>query len=67
MNSAGEKAYVAAQRARESPATTVASSPKEHPIRIAVTLGVIAWWMLRGRSHSTDPYYSVFRHVVGSG
>jgi hypothetical protein len=28
---------------------------QEHPIRIAITVGVVAWWMLRGRS--TPTYY----------
>jgi ElaB/YqjD/DUF883 family membrane-anchored ribosome-binding protein len=54
MNSAGETAYVAAQRARAT-GNHLAWYAKEHPIRIAVTLGVIAWWMLRGRS--TPTYY----------
>jgi len=48
MNSAGETAYVAAQRARGA-GNHLAWYAKEHPIRIAITLGVIAWWMLRGR------------------
>jgi ElaB/YqjD/DUF883 family membrane-anchored ribosome-binding protein len=54
MNSAGETAYVAAQRARAT-GNHLAWYAKEHPIRIAITLGVIAWWMLRGRS--TPTYY----------
>ena len=54
MNSAGETAYVAAQRARGA-GNHLAWYAKEHPIRIAITLGVIAWWMLRGRS--TPTYY----------
>ena len=49
MNSAGDTAYIAAQRARAT-GNHLAWYAKEHPIRIAVTLGVIAWWMLRGRS-----------------
>ena len=46
---AGEKAYVAAQRARGA-GNHLAWYAKEHPIRIAVTLGVIAWCMMRCRS-----------------
>ena len=52
MHSAGETAYVAAQRARGA-GNHLAWYAKEHPIRIAITLGVIAWWMLRGRNTTT--------------
>ena len=54
MNSAGEKAYVATQRARGA-GNHLAWYAREHPIRIAITVGVVAWWMLRGRS--TPTYY----------
>ncbi len=64
MHSAGETAYVAAQRARGA-GNHLAWYAKEHPIRIAITVGVIAWWMLRGRS-TTDVLRRV-GHVMGSG
>jgi len=54
MHSAGETAYVAARRARGA-GNHLAWYAREHPIRIAITLGVVAWWMLRGRS--TPTYY----------
>ena len=55
MNSAGETAYVAAQRAR-GVGNHLAWYATEHPIRIAITAGVITWWMLRSRS-SEPTYY----------
>jgi ElaB/YqjD/DUF883 family membrane-anchored ribosome-binding protein len=53
MNSASETAYDAAQRARGY-GNHLAWYAREHPIRLAVTAGVIAWWMLRGRGRSSD-------------
>lgn len=56
MNSASETAYDAAQRARGY-GNHLAWYAKEHPIRIAVTAGVIAWWMLRGRGRDAQQWY----------
>jgi ElaB/YqjD/DUF883 family membrane-anchored ribosome-binding protein len=53
MNSASETAYDAAQRARGY-GNHLAWYAREHPIRMAVTAGVIAWWVLRGRGRSSD-------------
>ena len=56
MNSASERAYDAAQRARGY-GNHLAWYAREHPIRIAITAGVVAWWMLRGRSSSSEQWY----------
>lgn len=52
MHSASETAYSAAQRARGA-GNHLAWYAREHPIRIAITAGVITWWMLRGRGRSS--------------
>ena len=56
MNSASETAYDAAQRARGY-GNHLAWYAKEHPIRIAITAGVIAWWMVRLRSRGSEQWY----------
>lgn len=53
MNSASETAYDAAQRARGY-GNQLAWYAREHPIRMAVTAGVIAWWIMRGRGRSSS-------------
>lgn len=55
MNSAGEKAATAAYRAKGM-GNNLASYAQEHPIRIAITIGALAWWMLRGRGQSEGDY-----------
>ena len=56
MSSASETAYDAAQRARGY-GNHLAWYAREHPIRIAITAGVIAWWMLRSRSSDSEQWY----------
>jgi ElaB/YqjD/DUF883 family membrane-anchored ribosome-binding protein len=51
MNSAGETAGVVATQARDT-GTYLARYAQEHPIRVAVTVGAMAWWMMRGRDRS---------------
>ena len=58
MSSASDSAYVAARRARGY-GNHLAWYAKEHPIRIAITAGVITWWMLRDRSSAADYYGAV--------
>ena len=55
MSSASEKAYGAAVTARGY-GDHLAWYAKEHPIRIAITAGVITWLVLRSRSGS-EQYY----------
>lgn len=57
MNSAGETAAEVAYRARGI-GEHLADYVREHPIRIAVTVGALTWWMLRGRDQSEDWYGS---------
>jgi ElaB/YqjD/DUF883 family membrane-anchored ribosome-binding protein len=52
MSSASETAYMAGQRARGA-GNHLAWYAKEHPIRIAVTAGIVTWWLLRGRGASS--------------
>lgn len=56
MTSASETAYDAAQRARGY-GNHLAWYAREHPIRVAVTAGVVAWWMLRGRNRDAELWY----------
>lgn len=48
MHSAGETASVVASRSRDA-GNYLADYAMAHPIRIAVTVGALTWWMLRGR------------------
>jgi ElaB/YqjD/DUF883 family membrane-anchored ribosome-binding protein len=56
MSSASETAYGAAQTARGY-GDHLAWYAREHPIRIAITAGVVTWWMLRGRSSGSEQWY----------
>lgn len=56
MNSTSERAHDAARRARDY-ANHLAWYAREHPIRIAITAGVVAWWMLRGRRGDSEQRY----------
>jgi ElaB/YqjD/DUF883 family membrane-anchored ribosome-binding protein len=56
MTSASETAYDAAQRARGY-GNHLAWYAREHPVRIALTAGVITWWMLRGRNDEAEQWY----------
>ena len=51
MHSAGETASTVATRARDA-GEYMADYATAHPIRIAVTIGALTWWMLRGRNRS---------------
>lgn len=55
MHSASETAYGAAETARGY-GNHLAWYAREHPIRIAITAGVVAWWILRSRT-SSEEYY----------
>ena len=56
MHSANERAQLAAERAREV-GNHLAWYAKEHPIRMAITAGVITWWAMRGRSDRSQQWY----------
>ena len=56
MSSASETAYETAQRARGY-GNHLAWYTREHPIRMAITAGVIAWWMLRRRNSDSEQWY----------
>ena len=58
------RAYDAAQRARGA-GNHLAWYATEHPIRIAITAGVVTWWMLRGRGRTAGAVVRRVRHVVG--
>jgi ElaB/YqjD/DUF883 family membrane-anchored ribosome-binding protein len=51
MHSAGETASTVVTRARDA-GGYVADYATAHPIRVAVTVGALTWWMLRGRNRS---------------
>ena len=56
MSSAGEKASVAASRARGA-SGYLTDYAREHPVRIAVTIGAVAaFWVMRSRNQS-DMWY----------
>ena len=55
---------VAAER-RVTVGNHLAWYAKEHPIRMAITAGVITWWMMRGRSTAPAAVVRRGRHVVG--
>jgi ElaB/YqjD/DUF883 family membrane-anchored ribosome-binding protein len=56
MSSASDTAYGAAQRARGY-GNHLAWYAKEHPIRMAVTAGVITWLCMRSRGSSSEQYF----------
>jgi ElaB/YqjD/DUF883 family membrane-anchored ribosome-binding protein len=51
MYSAREGASVVATRTRDA-GTYLADYATAHPIRIALTIGAVTWWMLRGRERT---------------
>jgi ElaB/YqjD/DUF883 family membrane-anchored ribosome-binding protein len=53
MSSAGDTAGMVAARAKGA-GNYLSDYALEHPIRIAVTIGALTWWMLRGRDRSFD-------------
>lgn len=53
MHSAGEKAHTVATRARGA-GDYFAGYAAAHPIRLALTVGAVTWWMLRSRDRSFD-------------
>ena len=53
MSSAGETAHTVATRARGA-GDHLANYVLEHPIRAAITAGVVAWLVLRGRDRTID-------------
>lgn len=53
MHSAGETAHTVATRARGA-GDYLAGYAGAHPIRMAITIGAVTWWMLRGRDRSFD-------------
>jgi len=52
MHSASETAHTAAVKARGA-GNHLAWYATEHPIRIALTAGLVTWWLLRGRGASS--------------
>jgi hypothetical protein len=55
MSSASETASTMATQARGA-GNYMADYATEHPIRIAITVGALTWWMLRGRSGADEWY-----------
>lgn len=51
MHSAGETASMVASRTRDA-GSYVADYATTHPVRVAVAVGALTWWMLRGRDRS---------------
>jgi len=56
MSSASEKASEMATRARGA-GNYMADYAMDHPIRIAIAVGAVTWWALRGRSSSYTEFY----------
>jgi ElaB/YqjD/DUF883 family membrane-anchored ribosome-binding protein/uncharacterized protein YjbJ (UPF0337 family) len=56
MHSANERAHIAAERAREV-GQHLTWYAKEHPIRMAITAGLITWWAMRGRGDRSQQWY----------
>lgn len=56
MSSASEKASEMATRARGA-GNYMADYAMDHPIRIAIAVGAVTWWALRGRSSSYSEFY----------
>jgi ElaB/YqjD/DUF883 family membrane-anchored ribosome-binding protein len=48
MSSAGETAHIVADQAR-GVGSHLSWYVREHPLRVALTVGAVTWWMLRGR------------------
>jgi ElaB/YqjD/DUF883 family membrane-anchored ribosome-binding protein len=56
MSSASEKASEMATRARGA-GNYMADYATDHPIRIAIAVGAMTWWALRGRGSSYTEFY----------
>ncbi len=56
MSSAGEKAATMAYQARGA-GETLAGYVQAHPIRVALTVGAVAWFILRSRERSDADWY----------
>lgn len=56
MSSASDKASEMATRARGA-GNYMADYAMDHPIRIAIAVGAVTWWALRGRSSSYSEFY----------
>jgi ElaB/YqjD/DUF883 family membrane-anchored ribosome-binding protein len=52
MQSAGQTASMVAERTRDA-GSYLADYATAHPIRIAITVGALTWWMLRGRDRAS--------------
>ena len=57
MSSAGETAATVAYQAR-GVGDSVASYARQHPLQVALTVGALTWWMMRGRGDSEEWYGS---------
>jgi ElaB/YqjD/DUF883 family membrane-anchored ribosome-binding protein len=55
MSSAGETAAQVADQAR-GVGDSLVGYIRQHPVQVALTVGAIAWWMLRSRDDSDDYY-----------
>lgn len=55
MQSAGETAQAVASRARDT-GNYLSRYAQEHPVRVALAVGAVTWWMLRNR-YASDDYY----------
>jgi ElaB/YqjD/DUF883 family membrane-anchored ribosome-binding protein len=56
MHSANERTQLAADRAREV-GNHLAWYAREHPVRVAITAGVLTWLAMRGRGDSSQEWY----------
>lgn len=56
MSSASDMSSTVATRARGA-GNYLADYATEHPIRVAVTMGALTWWLLRGRSRPAQDWY----------
>lgn len=57
MSSAGETAATVAYQARGY-GDSLASYARQHPLQVALTVGALTWWMMRGRGDSEEWYGS---------
>ena len=57
MSSAGETAATVAYQAR-GVGDSLASYARQHPLQVALTVGALTWWMMRGRGDSEEWYGS---------